>query len=108
MLVVAVFFEDIALGVGVAGDVEPVAGPSLAEVRRGQQPIDGGLVPGIAGVGGEIGQLFGRRRQADEIVVQSAQKRVRGSAWGDGVKPAASSFATTKWSKSDRAARLRS
>ena len=31
VLVVAIFLEDVALGVGVAGDVEPVAGPALAE-----------------------------------------------------------------------------
>ena len=71
MLVVAVFFEDVALGVGVAGDVEPVAGPAFAEARRGEQPIDGGFVAGIARVGGEFVELFGRRRQADEVVVQA-------------------------------------
>jgi hypothetical protein len=34
------------LGVGVAGGVEPVAGPALAVMRRGEQPVDGALDDG--------------------------------------------------------------
>ena len=30
----------LAARLGVAGDVEPVPAPALAEVRRGQQPVD--------------------------------------------------------------------
>ena len=72
LLVVAVFLEDVALRVGIAGDVEPMPGPAFAEARRGEQAIDGGFVLGIAGVGGEGVEFFGRRRQADEVVIQPA------------------------------------
>ena len=77
LLVVAILLEDVALRVGIAGDVEPVAGPAFAEARRREQAIDGRLVAGVARVGGELVELLGRRRQADEVVVQPAQQRAR-------------------------------
>ena len=59
--------EDVALGVGVAGDVEPVAAPALAVVRRGEQAID----EAGEGVGGGVAfegvDLLGRRRHAPEV-----------------------------------------
>ena len=55
--VVAIFPGDVALGIGgvadgigISGDVEPVAAPMLAIVRRGEQPVDQFLVS----VGGAV------------------------------------------------------
>ena len=42
----------VAVGVGVAGDVEPVPAPALAVVRRGEQAVDQPLV----GVGRVVGE----------------------------------------------------
>ena len=57
----------VAVGVGVADDVEPVLGHPLAVARRGEEPIDDPLV----GAGGLVCQegvdLFGRRREARQI-----------------------------------------
>ena len=88
----------VAVGVGVAGQVEPAPGPALAVVRRGEQPVDQLLV----GV---------RRRVVDERVdlrrASAAGRSGRGrrrrtsvyrSACGDGFRPSASSRARTKWS----------
>jgi hypothetical protein len=38
--VLPLLLEDVALGVGVAGDVEPVPAPPLAVVRGGEQAVD--------------------------------------------------------------------
>ena len=60
------FQEDVTLRVGVAGDVEPVAGPAFAEGRRGEEPIDqflGGLRVLVVDVGGD---LIGGRIKAPE------------------------------------------
>ena len=55
----------VALGVGVAGEIEPQRGPALAEVGRGEETIDGllwgfetGAESGAFGVGGrKTGQI---------------------------------------------------
>ena len=59
--------EHIPFGVGVASDIEPVPGPSLAVVRRGEQPIDDFLECSGRIVGDEIIQLLGSGRQADQV-----------------------------------------
>ena len=57
----------VAVGVGVAGDVEPLQRHPLGMPWRGEQPID--HLPMSAGrlVGEECGPLVGRRRQAGEV-----------------------------------------
>ena len=63
----------VAVGVGVAREVEPVARPALAVVRRGEQAIDEPFV----GVGTFVGQkrvdLRGRRRQAGQVERDAAE-----------------------------------
>ena len=83
--------QHAVLGVGVAGDVEPVAAPPLAVMRRSQQAIDD---PGEGirrPVVFERLDLLGGRRQADQVVSRPGGASVRRSAGGDGVSPAASS-----------------
>ena len=67
--------EGVALGIGVAGHVEPVPAPALAIMGRGQQPIDQPLV----GIGCTIGEkrfdFLRRRRQADKVISQAADER---------------------------------
>ena len=75
LLVVAVFLEDVALRIGIAGDIEPMPSPAFAEARRCEQAIDGGLVFRVAGVGGEGVEFFGRWRQADQVVIQAGDTR---------------------------------
>jgi hypothetical protein len=61
--------------IGVAGDVEPVAAPALAEARRGEQAVDGlgesvrraVLLKGV--------EFFGRGEQAGEVERGAAQQR---------------------------------
>ena len=54
--------EDVALAVGVAGDVQPVARPALAVLWRRQQSLDD-LVKGVGrSIRNERGD-FGRRRR---------------------------------------------
>ena len=60
------FQEDVTLRVGVAGDVEPVAGPAFAEGWGSEEPIDqflGGLRVLVVDVGGD---LLGGRIEAPE------------------------------------------
>ena len=47
-----------AVGVGVAGDVEPVAGPARAVLGRGEEAVDE-VAEGVGGVVGEEGGDFG-------------------------------------------------
>ena len=55
------------MAVGVAGEVEPVAGPAFAVLGASQEAVD----DGGEGLGGRIrdegGQLFGRRGEAGEV-----------------------------------------
>ena len=64
----------IAVGVGVAGGVEPLDGHPLAVARRREQPVDGLLV----GVGGivvqEVGELDRGRGHAGEVEGGAAQQ----------------------------------
>ena len=65
----------VAVGVGVAGAVEPVHRHALAVVRRREQPIDELLV----GVGRRVGEegvdLGERRRQAGQVEGHPADQR---------------------------------
>ena len=56
--VAAFFLEYVTLRVGVAGDVEPVAGPAFAKGRCGEQAVDellGRLRVLVADIGGDLG-----------------------------------------------------
>jgi hypothetical protein len=57
----------VAVGVGVAGEVEPAAGPTLAVARAGEQAVDVTLVGVRRGVVCERVRLGRRRRQADQV-----------------------------------------
>ena len=70
--VAALLLEDVALGVGVACDVEPVASPAFAEGRRGQQPIDEFLDRLRVAVLRERFDLGSRRREPPEREVEPA------------------------------------
>jgi len=81
-----VFFETV--GVGVAGNVEPVAAPFLAVGGTGQQVVDERVDGGgrIAGVGGEEGaNLGGGWWQADDVQENPAHERpgARGGERGE-------------------------
>ena len=71
-----VLFE--AVGVGVAGRVEPDAAPALAVVGRSEAAARSRCRYAGSPAGCfERGQLLERRRQADQIERQPAQQRVR-------------------------------
>ena len=76
--VAALLLEDVALGVGVTRDVEPVASPAFAEGRRGEEPIDellGRLRVAVLDEGLEFER---RRRQPPERQVEPAGEHVAG------------------------------
>ena len=52
----AVFF--VAIGIGVACEVEPFAGPAFAVLRRSEEAVDRGFV-GSAGIGGKGSDFLG-------------------------------------------------
>ena len=65
--------DTVAVGVGVAGDVEPPPAPALAVMRRGEQAFDD-----LVALGGTVGgdEPFGRPGlgwQADEVQMDPAQ-----------------------------------
>ena len=65
----------VAGGIGIAGDVEPVAPPALSVGGRCEEPVDDPL-PGIGrGVVEEGADLRGRRREAGEIEGDAAEER---------------------------------
>ena len=59
--IAAFFLEDVALRVGIAGDVEPVTAPAFAESRRAEETVDKFLGGLRITVGDEGGDLGGRR-----------------------------------------------
>ena len=72
--IAAVLEEDVALGIGVAGNVQPVPSPALAVPGRGQQAVDQmGKAVGCR-VGFEPVDLFGRRGNAREIDGRAADQ----------------------------------
>ena len=54
-------------GIGVAGDVEPVAGPPLAVAGGGEEPIDEMLVGRRIGIGDKGIDLLGAGGEPEEI-----------------------------------------
>ncbi len=71
---VGVLEEDVALGIGVPGDVEPVPPPALAIPRRGQQAVDQAGI-GVGGrIGLEGGDLLGGRRQPEQVERDAADQ----------------------------------
>ena len=69
--VVVVF---VAVGIGVAGGIQPVTSPPLAVVRRGEQRVDQPFPRARCRVGEERRRLIGGRRQADQVEVRPAQR----------------------------------
>ncbi len=67
--------DRVAVGVGVVGQVEPIAPPAFAVVRRGQQPIDQPLVSIAAGVGQKRVHFFRAGRQPQQVEAQSPDER---------------------------------
>ena len=65
----------IAVGVGIAGQVEPPPRPALAIPRAGKQSIDELFISLGAVVGDEGVELGWRRRQADQIEVDAPAER---------------------------------
>ena len=65
----------IPVGVGVAGKVEPAAGPAFAIPRAGEQSFHQPLIGIGRSVGAEGIEFGGRRRQADEIEMNAAAER---------------------------------
>ena len=69
--------EAEALGIGVAGEVEPVGGPFLAVMGGGEEAVDfrlpGGLGVGLPG-GFEAVEFGERGREADEVDGEPAQQ----------------------------------
>ena len=64
-----------AVGVGVAGGVEPVEGHPFAEVRAGEQAVDEFLVGVGVFVGDEGFDFGGGGRQAGEVEREAADER---------------------------------
>ncbi len=51
--------DGITVGIGIARHIEPVTAPSLAVVRRSEQPVDDAFVSVSARIGYEIADLLG-------------------------------------------------
>ena len=63
-----------AVGVGVAGGVEPIEGEALAEVRAGEQAVDESLGRARVAVSGEGLDLGGCGRKPGEVERQPADE----------------------------------
>ncbi len=68
-------FIGVAIRVGVARDIEPVPAPTLAVVRRREQPIDQPLEGVGIGIVDEVFNLVRRRRQAEQVKRHAADQR---------------------------------
>lgn len=66
----------VALAVGIAGEVEPGAGPAFAELRCGEKPVHDLLIGIGRFVGDESVNLGGCRGQADQRERDPANQRV--------------------------------
>ncbi len=82
--VAAFFLEDVAFGIGVAGDIEPVAGPAFAVAGGVEELFDGGGVVFGGGVLEEGVDLLGGGGEAGEVIVEPAEERAR-VGWGCGL-----------------------
>ena len=95
--------DRVAVGVGVAGGVEPDEGHAFAEVRAGEQAVDELFVGvGRSSIGDEGFDFGGRGRQAGEVERQAADR-----ACGDRLRATAAvsrrrAAPATKWSISFR------
>src|SRR5207248_912489 len=65
----------VAVGVGIAGGVEPVAAPALAVVWRLEQALHLALIGSWLGVSEKRVHLRRRRRQPGQIEAEPAQQR---------------------------------
>ena len=63
----------VTIGVGIAGEIEPVPSPALAKMRRVEQAIDDTLVRSVARVGKKRFDFLARRWQSGEIETQPPQ-----------------------------------
>ena len=80
----AVLKEDVPLGVGIAGNVQPVAAPAFAVVWVGQQSVDfGGPSPGIGQDVGIGQQVAGRESQQVEPRPPHQRAMVGCGRWSD-------------------------
>lgn len=70
-----------AAGLGEAGDIEPMAAPAFAEFGAGEEVIDDGFEGGGRGIGEEDFHFLGRGREAEEVIVDSAEE---GMLWRGG------------------------
>ena len=66
--------EPARIVLAIARHVEPVATPALAVVRRCEQPVDDLLESVGRGVVDELLDLFGRRRQSDQVEAGAAEE----------------------------------
>src|SRR5206468_2349615 len=73
--VAPLLLEYVALVVGIAGDVEPVAAPALAVGRRSEIAIDEDLEGARPRIVDERLDLFRRRRQTAEVELDATQQR---------------------------------
>src|SRR5262249_17208765 len=64
----------VTIGLGIADQVEPVASPLFAVMRRGEQPINQPLVGIRRIVFQESVDLFGRRGKAGQVVSDTADQ----------------------------------
>ena len=73
------------------GEVQPVAAPAFAVVRRAEEVVDHAPVGGISRVGHERRDLLRRGRQAGQVKIKSADQRprIRRGAWTElfGIQP---------------------
>ena len=69
----AEFVPLVAFGIGVAGGIEPWAGPAFAEGRRGEEGVDGACPCGIGGIFEKGVDGFDGGRQASQIEAQAAE-----------------------------------
>ena len=65
----------IAVGVGIAGQIEPAPGPAFAILRARHEPLDELLVGIGSGVGQKGVEFFGRWGDADQIEPNAAAER---------------------------------
>ena len=83
----------VAVRIGIAGDIQPVAGPALAMLWRSQQPIEPPFVGVRRTVLRELFQFFASRRQTDQVERRAPQQcgsvgggRHRQAAFGRGIR----------------------
>ena len=92
----------VTAAVGIAGQVEPMPPPPLAEMGRRQQPVDQPLV-GVRGrIGGKAGDFVSRRQESREVEPDAASQRRSVCLGGRLEMPSASSRDSTNESISLR------